>query len=195
MKKTVMVDMDEVITEGGFLHLINEFAGTNYTKDDVKGYYMQDLISDKDAFFKYYITKNQYDYGILIPDVVEVLNILKDYYDIYICSSYIIKEIPKECGILLLYKHNYLCEKLPFIPVNNYAFVNNKSIINCDIKIDDKIDNLVNADIKILFTSYHNKGLDDEFLKENGVIRANNWLEVKNILLKELDNESNSTKK
>ena len=61
MKKTVMVDMDEVITEGGFLHLINEFAGTNYTKDDVKGYYMQDLISDKDAFFKYYITKNQYD--------------------------------------------------------------------------------------------------------------------------------------
>lgn len=195
MKKTVMVDMDEVITEGGFLHLINEFAGTNYTKDDVKGYYMQDLISDKDAFFKYYITKNQYDYGILIPDVVEVLNILKDYYDIYICSSYIIKEIPKECGILLLYKHNYLCEKLPFIPVNNYAFVNNKSIINCDIKIDDKIDNLVNADIKILFTSYHNKDLDDEFLKENGIIRANNWLEVKNILLKELYNESNSTKK
>lgn len=195
MKKTVMVDMDEVITEGGFLHLINEFAGTNYTKDDVKGYYMQDLISDKDAFFKYYITKNQYDYGILIPDVVEVLNILKDYYDIYICSSYIIKEIPQECGILLLYKHNYLCEKLPFIPVNNYAFVNNKSIINCDIKIDDKIDNLVNADIKILFTSYHNKDLDDEFLKENGIIRANNWLEVKNILLKELDNESNSTKK
>ncbi|MFR5856669.1 MAG: 5' nucleotidase, NT5C type [Bacilli bacterium] len=195
MKKTVMVDMDEVITEGGFLHLINEFAGTNYTKDDVKGYYMQDLISDKDAFFKYYITKNQYDYGILIPDVVEVLNILKDYYDIYICSSYIIKEIPKECGILLLYKHNYLCEKLPFIPVNNYAFVNNKSIINCDIKIDDKIDNLVNADIKILFTSYHNKDLDDKFLKENGIIRANNWLEVKNILLKELDNESNSTKK
>ncbi len=195
MKKTVMVDMDEVITEGGFLHLINEFAGTNYTKDDVKGYYMQDLISDKDAFFKYYITKNQYDYGILIPDVVEVLNILKDYYDIYICSSYIIKEIPKECGILLLYKHNYLCEKLPFIPVNNYAFVNNKSIINCDIKIDDKIDNLVNADIKILFTSYHNKDLDGEFLKENGIIRANNWLEVKNILLKELDNESNSTKK
>ncbi len=187
MKKTVMVDMDEVITEGGFLHLINEFAGTNYTKDDVKGYYMQDLISDKDAFFKYYITKNQYDYGILIPDVVEVLNILKDYYDIYICSSYIIKEIPKECGILLLYKHNYLCEKLPFIPVNNYAFVNNKSIINCDIKIDDKIDNLVNADIKILFTSYHNKDLDGEFLKENGIIRANNWLEVKNILLKELN--------
>lgn len=96
---------------------------------------------------------------------------------------------------IIKYKHNYLCEKLPFIPVNNYAFVNNKSIINCDIKIDDKLDNLVNADIKILFTSYHNKDLDDEFLKQKGVIRANSWLEVKDILLKELDNESNSTKK
>ena len=194
MKKKIMVDMDEVITEGGFLHLVNEFEGTNYTKEDIKGYYMQDLVSDKDAFFKYFITKNQYDYGILIPDVVEVLNVLKDYYDIYICSAYIIKEIPKESGVLLLYKHNYLCEKLPFIPVENFAFINNKSLLNCNIKIDDKIDNLENADIKILFSSYHNQDLDEEFLKQKGVIRANSWLDIKNILLKELDNESSSSK-
>lgn len=195
MKKSIMVDMDEVITEGGFLHLINEFEGTNYTTEDVNGYYMQDLVSDKEAFFKYFITKNQYDYGVLIPNVVEVLKVLKEYYDIYICSAYIIKDIPKESGVLLLQKHNYLCEKLPFIPVDNFAFINNKSIINCNIKIDDKLENLENADIKILFTSYHNKDYDDEFLRSKGVIRANNWLDIKKFLLKGIENESSSSKK
>ena len=30
MKKRIMVDMDDVITTGGFLHLINEYLKTNY---------------------------------------------------------------------------------------------------------------------------------------------------------------------
>ena len=82
MKKTIMVDMDEVITEGGFLHLINDFAGTNYAKEDIKGYYMQDLVPDKKAFFDYFIKHNQYDYGYLMQDVVEVLKYLQKYFEI-----------------------------------------------------------------------------------------------------------------
>ena len=190
-----MVDMDEVITEGGFLYLVNDFLKTNYTKEDIDGYYMQDLVPDKKAFFDYFINHNQYDYGYLLPNVVEVLKYLQKYFDIYIGTSYIIKEIPKECGINLLHKHNYLYEKLPFIPVDNYIFINNKSLLNCDIKIDDKLSNLKNASIKLLFTSYHNQDLTDEYLKNLGVVRVNNWLEVKNYLMGVLNNESSSTKK
>ncbi len=195
MKKTIMVDMDEVITEGGFLYLVNDFLKTNYTKEDIDGYYMQDLVPDKKAFFDYFIKHNQYDYGYLLPNAVEVLKYLQKYFDIYIGTSYIIKEIPKECGINLLHKHNYLYEKLPFIPVDNYIFINNKSLLNCDIKIDDKLSNLKNAAIKLLFTSYHNQDLTDEYLKNLGVVRVNNWLEVKNYLMGVLNNESSSTKK
>ena len=195
MKQTIMVDMDEVIAEGGFLHLVNEFGKTNYTLDDVKGYYMQDLVPDKQEFFKYFITKNQYDYSRLLPDVVEVLKILQEYFDIYIGTSYTIKEIPRECGIILLQKHNFLYDNLPFIPPENYIFICNKSLLNCDIKIDDKLDNLTNAKVKLLFTAYHNKDLSDEYLQSLGVIRVNNWLEIKNILLKEFNNEDSSTKK
>lgn len=195
MRKSIMVDMDEVITEGGFLYLINDFLGSNYTKEDIKEYYMQDLVSDKRAFFDYFIKHNQYDYCKLLPDVGEVLKYLQDYYDIYIGTSYIIKEILQECGINLVHKHNYLYEKLPFISPENYIFISNKALLNCDVKIDDKLSNLENAKIKLLFTAYHNKDLDDEYLKSLGVIRVNNWLEIKDILVKELDNESSSTTK
>lgn len=193
MRKSIMVDMDEVITDGGFLHLVNEYGKTNYTAQDVKDYYMQDLVPDKDEFFKYFVTKNQYDYCRLLPDVREVLKYLQDYYDIYIGTSYVIKEIPKECGIVLLQKHNYLYDNLPFISPDNYIFISNKSLLNCDIKIDDKLSNLENAKIKLLFTAYHNKDLSDEYLQSMGVIRVNNWLEIKDILVKELNNESSST--
>lgn len=195
MRKSIMVDMDEVITEGGFLYLINDFLGANYTKEDIKEYYMQDLVPDKRAFFDYFIKHNQYDYCKLLPDVGEVLKYLQDYYDIYIGTSYIIKEILQECGINLVHKHNYLYEKLPFISPENYIFISNKALLNCDVKIDDKLSNLENAKIKLLFTAYHNKDLDDAYLKSLGVIRVNNWLEIKDILVKELDNESSSTTK
>lgn len=195
MKKTIMVDMDEVITEGGFLHLINDFAGTNYTRDDIKDYYMQDLVSDKMAFFKYYVTKNQYNYCRLLPDVVEVLKYLQEFFDIYIATAYVINEIPIECGINLVQKYEYLYDNLPFISPQNYIFINNKELLNCDIKIDDCLDNLKNARIKLLFTSYHNNDLSDEYLGSLGVIRVNSWLEIKDILMKEVSDEGCSSKK
>lgn len=194
MKKSIMVDMDEVITEGGFLHLINEYLKTNYTKEDVNGYYMQDLVPNKDEFFKYFISKNMYDYGILLPNVKEVLEELQNFYDIYIGTSYIIPELPRESSMMLKYKHEFLYDNLPFIKPENYIFITNKFLLNCDIKIDDKLNNLNNATIKLLFDSYHNKDLSDDYLKSIGVTRVHSWLEIKNILMED-NGESNSTKK
>lgn len=65
----------------------------------------------------------------------------------------------------------------------NFVFVGNKSILKSDVKIDDKIENLVNGEIKILFTAYHNKNISEEELKKVGIIRANDWIDVKEILL------------
>ena len=42
--KTLMIDMDNVITDSRFLDLINEFLGTNYEWNDIKTYYIQEII-------------------------------------------------------------------------------------------------------------------------------------------------------
>ena len=56
MKKTLMVDMDDVIVSEGFLYLINDFLGTNYTENDFNKFYMQNIIPKnfKSDFFEYF---------------------------------------------------------------------------------------------------------------------------------------------
>ena len=56
--------------------------------------------------------------------------------------------------------------------------------LNFPIKIDDRIDNLSGADLKLLFSAFHNEDLSDDYLKECNVERMNGWKDVKKRLLK-----------
>lgn len=185
MKKRIMVDMDDVITTGGFLHLINEYLKTNYTENDFESFYMQDIVPNKDKFFKWFKTNNMYDYCSLTPNVYEVLEKLSKNYEIFIGTSYIIRDIIKDTAFLLPQKYEFLINNFTFINPNNIIFLGNKSVLNCDIKIDDRIDNLDGAKTKILFTAWHNKNISKDELNNKGIKRANNWKEIENIFLKE----------
>ena len=180
---TLMIDMDDVIVQGGFLTLLNEYMGTNYTEADFNEFYMQDIVPDKRAFFDWFKTKNVYDYCKLVPNVREVLEELSKKYDLYIGTSYIYREIPNECGYILEQKYEFLKKEFPFISTDKYIFISNKSLLVTDIKIDDRIDNLENAKRKILFTAYHNEKISDEELEKKGIERAKNWLDVRDMLL------------
>ena len=172
--KTLMIDMDNVITDTIFLDLINEFLKTNYKLSDLKSYYMQDLIIDrKDEFWNWVKDKSFYHKAPLVDGCFGVLEKLNKFYDIYIVTAYIWN------------KYYYLREKLPFINPEKYIFTTNKNIINFDIRIDDKLDNIINSETKLLFTAWHNKDLSDEYLEKNGVIRVNNWYDIEKVLIKE----------
>lgn len=183
MMKKIMIDMDDVIVSGGFLHLLNEFMHTNYKEEDFKGFYMQDVVPNKKEFFDYFFSKNLYDYCEIKEGAVEAIKELTKTYEIYICTSYIYREAVEDSSIILKYKYDYLIKNFPFINPNNFIFTGDKSIIDCDIKIDDRVENLKNAAKKILFTAYHNKGISNEELQEKNIIRVNGWLEIKRLLL------------
>ena len=80
-------------------------------------------------------------------------------------------------------KFDFLKNNFPFIDPSRFTFQSNKSLLNCDIKIDDIVRNLKNAEMKILYTAYHNKNISDEELKLKNIIRANNWKDIEKILL------------
>lgn len=184
--KKLIIDMDDVMCEKGYIRMVNEFLGTQYKQEDAKSYFINDLIPEEKMaeWIKFFEEKNIYDYVNLIKDVQEVMEKLNKKYDIYIVTAYIFRDNKKISGKTLERKYNYLSEKFPFIGPEKYIFTTDKDIIEADIRIDDKMKKLKGkADLKLLFTAYHNKDLSEEDLKSKGVTRVNSWKEIENILL------------
>ena len=190
-RKSIMIDMDEVIVEGNFSKFLIEFLGdVNFEKLNSQN--RQDLIRGKEEEFKkIYKYKNLYkndrgDYIEPLPDCVNVVKELNEKYDVYIVTAYVWKENVIDAATNLKNKFEYLHYWFPFIDTNNFIFMSNKTKIKYDIGIDDRTSNLENCDKKLLFTEFRNKKLTDEELESKEIIRVNNWLDVKRELLQDL---------
>ncbi len=157
--KTIMVDMDDVLTYGNFSKILEDYLGYIPDYSNIKNYYIQDILGDrKDDFFNKFKDMDMYKDATLLPDCYEVLKELSKYYNIYICTDYIWREIVEFAGNNLKNKYNF-------------------------IKIDDRINNIEGAPIKLLFTAWHNKDITDVELKKRDIIRVNNWKDIKKFLL------------
>ena len=187
-KKSIMIDMDEVIVIGRFSEFLVEFLG-KVDFNQLHSQYRQDLIKGREEEFKQiYQYKNLYkndneDYIEPLPNCVEVMQELNRKYDVYIATAYIWKENVIDASTNLKNKFEYLHYWLPFIDTNNFIFMTDKTKIRYDIGIDDRLSNLENCDKKLLFTEFRNKKLTDKKKKKKGIIRVNNWLDVKKELL------------
>ena len=188
-KKTIMIDMDEVIVKGRFTDFLNQFLG-GVEFEKLNGFYRQDLIIGKEeAFRKIYQFKNLYknDDDTFIPPLphcIETIEKLQKYYQIFIVTSYIWKENVIDAATNLKNKYEYLRYFFPFIDPNNFIFITDKSQIKFDIGIDDRPKNLINCVQKILFTEFRNQKISNEELQSNGIVRANDWKEIEKILIK-----------
>ena len=193
MKKTLLLDVDEVIVFSGFLEAINDFLGTNYVIDEFSEYYIDTVVipSDRtDEFNEFLRNRNLYDYAPLLPNAIEVIKKLNEVYDIYILSSCVNFLDVDGSGRYFADKYNFLRKTLPFIDPGHIILTSAKHLFVADIQIDARINNFgPHVNLKILFPSYHNKGITDEELKEKGIIRAgldwrDGWSNVEKILLK-----------
>ncbi len=189
--KAIMIDMDKVIVIGRFSDFLNEFlGGVDFEK--LNSYYRQDLIKGKEEEFKQqYQYKNLYKndddtYIEPLPNCVEVIKKLSNFYDIYIVTSYVWKKNVIDASNNLKFKHEYLKHFFPFINENNFIYISDKSKISFDIGIDDRPKNLASCSKKILFTEFRNEKIPDEDLEKDNIIRANSWLEIENILIQNL---------
>ena len=165
-RKSIMIDMDEVIVKGRFTEFLDKFlGGVDFEK--LNGFFRQDLIKGREEEFKkIYAFKNLYrkEDGSF--------------------TSYVWKENVIDASHNLKYKYEYLRHFFPFLDCNNFIFISDKSKINFDIGIDDRPKNLISCEKKILFTEFRNKKISKEDLEKDNIIRVNNWLEIQEILIK-----------
>lgn len=184
--KSIMVDMDNVLTDGNFGRILEDYLGYKPDYTQVKGYYVQDILGDKkDDFFSVFKDLDMYEDASLFDGCYDALKELNKYYKVYICTDYIWREIPEHAGNNLRNKYRFLYDKLDFLEPRNFIFACDKSLIKCDIKIDDRMHNIEGADMKLLYTAYHNKDITNEELEKNGMIRVNNWNEIRDLLLED----------
>ena len=187
-KKTIMIDMDEVIVVGRFSDYLVEFLG-NVNFDNLHTQNRQDLIKGREEEFrKIYKYKNLYkddngNYIAPLPNCVDVIGKLNNRYDIYIATAYIWKEDVIDAANNLKNKFEYLHYWFPFIDANKFIFMTDKTKIHYDIGIDDRISYLDNCNKKLLFTEFRNKNVTKEELEQIGIKRVNNWLDVEKELL------------
>lgn len=186
-KQKIMIDLDDTIVEGGYLEVLNEYLGTNYTYEDTSDYFVESLLPEEklDDYLEYFYNNiNVYDYAKVKPKALEVIEKLSEKYEIYICSAYLDKRVPTKSGVVTNTKHMWLIQNLPFLDPKNFIFTSRKDLIDCEIKIDDKVGNLKGlGTTKLLMDSYHNQKFTEEELQKLGIKRVFNWQEIQNILL------------
>jgi len=146
-----------------------------YRKPDwtkVKQYDLRDecpLVKSTHAMFSEYYFWELLDF---MPNAFDQLNILKDYYDIIICSIGTLENLSK--------KAKWIQDKLPFIEdvilIKNTNNTMDKSIVNMTsgILVDDVASNLEssNAEIKICFDNGFNWNADYKYYK------TYDWIEL-----------------
>lgn len=186
-KKTLMIDMDEVIVTGGMLRMVNDFLGTNYTEDDLTEYHIQNKIPQEEMnkWWNYFKNGNMYEKETLFDNFTyDTLYKLNEKYDLNIVTAYNTKnDIIQNLGFHINNKIEFLNKYLPFLDTEQIHFVNRKDLIKAEVKIDDKLENMNGDNLKLLFTAYHNKNLTDDYLKSVNAVRVNNWQDIANILL------------
>ncbi len=190
--KSILLDVDEVITFSGFLPVVNEFLGTNYEIDDLDNYYIDRTLIPEDRldeWRKFMDERNFYENPEILPDAIDVIEKLNQKYEIYICSACVNGLNIAGSGRMFANKYNFLIKYLPFLNPEHFIFTSVKHLFKADIQIDDRVNNFDNdVKTKILFPSYHNKDVSDEELRTKGIVRAGRewrtgWKEVEKILL------------
>lgn len=181
-----LIDVDDVICGKGFIHLVNEFLHANYQQEDAKSYYINDLIPKErfEEWKKFFRQRNVYDYVEFMPKAKEVIQQLNKWYEIYFVTAYVFRDSPMDSGKILQDKFNFLYKEFPFIDPSHFLFVQDKSLLQGDIRIDDRLSNLEGkARMKLLYTAYHNKEIEIGELEEKKVIRVHDWEEIGELLL------------
>lgn len=186
MQKAI-IDIDDVLALDTFLNTLNIFNNSNYTYDNIKGYYVENLLEKEkiNEFRKYIKENNIYEFSKVAPNSKEVLmQMMLEGYDIYPASKYysdLDKIILPE---LIPYKCEFLQRNYPFIPTKNYIFINDKLMLDADLRIDDSISNLGGKGISLLFNAYHNKDITQDELEKEKILRVNDWKDIGNKVLK-----------
>ena len=169
------IDVDSTVCNTCQATLDQHYAdtGEKLTLDDIKGYYIENYVSDdyKDDFHLIFYKKEMWKRVKVIPHCVEVIKRLHDRgEEIYFVTSTEPQNVTK--------KARFLQRTFPFLDIRKCLITTHcKQMIGVDILIDDYEMNLINGSYFGILMDYPwNANFNDA--SDKNIYRVNNWLKV-----------------
>jgi 5'(3')-deoxyribonucleotidase len=189
-RRTIAIDMDEVIADALSEHLIRynrEFCNDPSTPDltlaDLHGRWIWDVVPPNrvSALERYMLSDDFFAVLEVMPGAQQALERLQSRYNVFIATAAM--EVPSSFTA----KFNWLARHFPFIPSSHIVFCGDKGILRADYLIDDNPRQLQRFQASregdapregILYTSPTN-------VIVTGYRRVNNWSDVEELFLGE----------
>jgi 5'(3')-deoxyribonucleotidase len=188
-RKTIAIDMDEVIADALSEHLLRYNRDFHpdpttgpLTVAHLHGRWLWDSVPPEriQDLERYMLSDDFFRVLPVMPDAQRVLARLQTRYDVFIASAAM--EVPSSFTA----KYQWLLEHFPFISPSHFVFCGDKSILRADFLIDDNPRQLRLFESSntpgqphregILYTSPANVNL-------TGFRRVNSWLDVEALFL------------
>jgi len=177
-----MVDMDETIVNltGPWFDILNEKAGTNFTRDDVDMYdcvkFYEPYLSEKEVLEPFYMEGFWQNLPPL-PGAIDAIRFLAAHgLDVFILSS------PWRSTYCAWEKTRWVEEHLGFLGENRLILTRNKYLIRADFFVDDHIEMIQHCSpVRILIDRGWNRDIGN--LPSGWFKRVKNMTEAANYIM------------
>ena len=175
--RRIGIDFDETLfpTLEKVIEIYNKRHGTNIEISQITTYRLHDNFPTDvaDELLELFVDRDVY--SSLQPykgAVRAVKTLIEQGNEIYVATSTDVRNME--------WKEELLQKYFPFIPKNNLIRIHNKSLLNLDVLIEDKLENLINtfAD-RVCINQPWNQDEDSDYVY--GIYRIHHWGEIINI--------------
>lgn len=174
----IAIDFDSTLfpTMERVIELYNKKHNSSLDMSQITQYNLHDNFSTEvaDELLELFVDKNVYDGLTPYKGAVRALKTLIEYgHEIYIATSTDVRNME--------WKEELLNKYFPFIPKHNLIRIHNKALLNIDVLVEDKLENLKNtfADRVCMHQLWNQDDVTDFAYS---IYRIHHWGEIINII-------------
>lgn len=174
----IAIDFDETLfpTLDRVVEIYNKRHNSNIEVSQITTYNLHDSLpyDIADELLNIFVEKDAYDNLQPYKGAARAVKILVEHgCEIYIATSTDVRNME--------WKEELMQKHFPFIPKKNLIRIHDKSLLNVDVMIDDKMENLVStfAD-RVCFDQPWNRSSSKDF--SYSIYRIHHWGEINNII-------------
>ena len=176
--RRIGIDFDETLfpTLEKVLEIYNKRHGTNIELSQITKYHLHDNFTADvaDELIELFVEKDVYDCLQPYKGAIRAIKtIVEQGNEVYIATSTDVRNMG--------WKEELLQKYFPFIPKKNLIRIHNKALLNVDVLVEDKLDNLKStfAD-RVCFNQPWNQ--DEEADYVYSISRIHHWSEITNVI-------------